>query len=167
MLKSSIRKKKCRFVRKRKIYCYRFTHTPVCFLLQAEAGFCLATDTFLSHSWGESIMPTCCHIVPQLIVLLICSAHIRNGELTETERERGLDRRTRCAGGNHQKCAKRPNQQSEKQGLYGRKKKKKGTEEKVIGWELFYTIASTKLSLKYHSNKEPRWSCQLRVLFPS
>lgn len=82
-------------------------------------------------------MPTCCHIVPQLIVLLICSAHIRNGELTETERERGLDRRARCAGGNHQKCAKWPNQQSEKQGLYGREGKKKEQKKRSLGESFF------------------------------
>lgn len=58
-------------------------------------------------------------------------------ELTETERERGLDRRARCAGGNHQKCAKWPNQQSEKQGLYGREGKKKEQKKRSLGESFF------------------------------
>jgi len=34
-------------------------------------------------------MPTCCHIVLQLIVLLICGAHIHNRGCEETERGKG------------------------------------------------------------------------------
>lgn len=46
----------------------------------------MVTDTYLSHIRRERIIPTCCHIVLQLIVLLICSAHITAGS---TQRLRG------------------------------------------------------------------------------
>lgn len=78
------------------------------------------TDTYLSHIRRERIIPTCCHIVLQLIVLLICSAHITAG----STQKRGLDRQESCAGENSQKCTEWPNQQRENQAL-GRRGKEK------------------------------------------